>query len=283
MSRAARDYATWCVEEPQSIDGPPVLRITRDGSGVSVVTPLLPRGLSAPETNEMLETLLARLLSRIRPRRLVAWCYTAMALQFTGDLAADRVVYDNMDELTGFVGAPPGLAEWEERLLARCDVVFVGGRSLYAAKRHRHDNIHVFPSSVDVAHFRKARTGFEEPDDQTEVARPRLGFFGVIDERMDRGLVARIAALRPDWRLLMIGPTAKIDAADLPRAPDLLWLGCKDYSQLPAYLGGWDVGLMPSARNAATRFISPTKTPEFLAAGVPVVSTPRASMGTRGV
>jgi glycosyltransferase involved in cell wall biosynthesis len=273
MTRAAREFQTWYVEEPAHLEGPPFLRILRDPSGVSVVKPYLSCECET-EKNAQLATMVARLISELRPRRLIAWYYTPMALEFTQDLEADRYVYDNMDELSTFAGAPPGLVEWEERLLRKCDVVYVGGHSLYQAKRARHDNIHVFPSSVDASHFRRARSIFEDPLDQRDIPHPRLGFFGVIDERMNLDLVARIAALRPRWSLVMIGPTAKIDPADLPCAANIHWLGCKDYSELPAYLAGWDVGVMPFAINDATRYISPTKTPEFLAAGVPVVSTP---------
>lgn len=273
MSRAAQEFKTWYVEEPEYFDGPPFLRIKRDSSDVSVVTPLLPRH-RADDRDGLLRKMLSGLVSELRPRRLIAWYYTPMALRFTDELEPDRCVYDNMDELSTFVGAPPGLLEWEERLLAKCDVVYVGGHSLYRVKRNRHENIHVFPSSVDAAHFRQARGFFDDPADQRDLPHPRLGFFGVIDERMNLDLVQQIAALRPDWSLVMIGPTAKIDPQSLPRAENIHWLGCKDYRELPHYLAGWDVGVMPFAINDATRFISPTKTPEFLAAGVPVVSTP---------
>lgn len=279
MSRAAKEFQTWYFEEPEFFDGPPVLRIeTDEACGVSVVTPLVPKGLTEPETNETLQLLVARLLSRIQPKRLIAWYYTPMALRFTHELEPDGCVYDNMDELSAFAGAPGDIADWERRLLDRCDVVYVGGRSLYEAKRNRHPNIHVYPSSVDVAHFRVARTMRDAPEDQALIPHPRIGFFGVIDERMDLDIVAGVAALRPQWQLVMVGPTAKIDPSRLPLAPNIHWLGCKSYESLPRYLAGWDVGFMPFALNEATRFISPTKTPEFLAAGVPLVSTPIADV-----
>jgi glycosyltransferase involved in cell wall biosynthesis len=274
MTRAAREFTTWYFEEPERIEGPPFLRIVTDKSGVSVVTPLLPRHLSPQETNAVLRDMLGNLLAKVQPKRLIAWYYTPMALQFTGELEPDRCVYDNMDELSAFAGAPDGIVDWERKLLSRCDVVYVGGHSLYEAKCDSHENIHVFPSSVDVAHFRKARFSLSAPADQAGIGHPRIGFFGVIDERMNADIVAEIAAIRPSWRLMMIGPTAKIDATKLPHAANIHWLGGKDYAALPQYLAGWDVGFMPFAINEATRYISPTKTPEFLAAGVPVVSTP---------
>lgn len=274
MSRAAREFTTWYVEEPHEFDGPPFLRIERDESRVSVVTPLVPGRFSARQKVACMRMMLAQLLARLRPRRTIAWYYTPMALQFTEGLEPDCCVYDNMDELSAFAAAPDGICEWERRLMSRCDVVYVGGHSLYEAKRGRHPNIHVFPSSVDVAHFHQARFLTGEAPDQAAIPHPRIGFFGVIDERMDLSLVSALAARRPDWRFVMIGPPAKIDPASLPQAKNLHWLGRKDYAQLPQYLSGWDAGFMPFAITEATRYISPTKTPEYLAAGLPLVSTP---------
>jgi glycosyltransferase involved in cell wall biosynthesis len=179
-----------------------------------------------------------------------------------------------MDELSAFRGAPPELVVLERELFLKADVVFTGGHSLYDAKRRRHHNIHPFPSSIEVSHFANARRSMTEPPDQARIGGPRLGFFGVIDERMDLDLVAGIADSRPCWQLVMIGPVVKIDPATLPLRPNLHWIGPRDYRELPAYLAGWDVAIMPFAINEATRFISPTKTPEYLAGGVPVVSTP---------
>jgi glycosyltransferase involved in cell wall biosynthesis len=207
-------------------------------------------------------------------RRLIAWFYTPMALEFAGHLAPDVTVYDCMDELSAFRGAPPGLLRLEQALLDRADLVFTGGRSLYEAKRDRHPRVFCFPSSIDAAHFGQARARRPDPADQAGIPRPRIGFFGVVDERMDLDLVRALAERRPDWRFVMIGPVAKIDPEALPRLPNLHWLGGKSYADLPAYLSGWDAGFMPFALNESTRFISPTKTPEFLAAGLPVVSTP---------
>jgi UDP-galactopyranose mutase len=178
-----------------------------------------------------------------------------------------------MDELSGFAGAPAELRALETELLRRADVVFTGGQSLYEAKRHTHANIHAFPSSVDVEHFAQARRIASDPEDQAPLPRPRLGFFGVIDERMDLELLAGVADARPSWQIVMLGPVVKIDPASLPRRSNIHYLGAKTYQQLPYYIAGWDVALLPFARNEATRYISPTKTPEYLAAGKPVVST----------
>ena len=201
------------------------------------------------------------------------WYYTPMGLPFSDHLAAATVVYDCMDELSAFAGAPAALKTSEAELFRMADVVFTGGHSLYEAKRRRHPRVFAFPSSVDVGHFSRARRISRDPSDQADIPHPRLGFFGVIDERMDYDLLAGVAAARPDWHLVLIGPTAKVDPAALPRAANIHYLGPKSYAELPEYIAGWDVALLPFARNEATRFISPTKTPEYLAAGKPVVST----------
>jgi UDP-galactopyranose mutase len=178
-----------------------------------------------------------------------------------------------MDELSAFAGAPAGLRSHESELFRRADVVFTGGQALFEAKRTSHPNVHLFPSSVDVAHFATARHVLTEPPDQAAIPRPRIGYFGVIDERMDYELLSNVAAARPDWHLILLGPTAKVDPAALPHASNIHYLGAKQYAQLPEYIGGWDVAMLPFARNEATRYISPTKTPEYLASGKSVVST----------
>jgi UDP-galactopyranose mutase len=229
------------------------------------------------ETDAVQRVLLDRLLEQVGQPVHIAWYYTPMALDIAGHLAPAVTVFDSMDELSAFRGASPRLALLERRLLKRADLVFTGGRSLHEAKRRLHPHVHLFPSSVDAAHFGAARGGpglAAEPADQAHLPQPRIGFFGVIDERMDLDLLADVADRRPAWQLVLLGPVLKIDPATLPRRPNLHWLGMKSYPDLPAYLAGWDAGLMPFALNEATRFISPTKTPEFLAAGVPLVSTP---------
>jgi UDP-galactopyranose mutase len=197
-----------------------------------------------------------------------------MMLKFSRGLSPICVVYDCMDELANFRFAPPELTGLERELFRAADVVFTGGYSLYEAKRGQHRNVHPFPSSVDRVHFGKARAAVADPADQAGIAGPRLGFFGVVDERMDLDLLAAIADADPRWSVVVVGPVAKIDPADLPRRANLHYLGGKAYDELPSYLAGWNVALMPFAINESTRFISPTKTPEYLAGGKPVVSTP---------
>lgn len=273
LTRAARTYDVIVVEEPIFTDAavPGVIVLDR-GANLRVVQPTLPHGTDTAAAVDHQRAVLDDLVaSAAGPVTL--WFYTPMALPFARHLEPDQIVFDKMDELAAFANAPPLLKALEAEMLERADVVFTGGAAMFKAAAHRHGNIHCFPSSIDTAHFGAARTGIADPADQAAIPRPRIGFFGVVDERMDVALVGEVAALRPDWQIVMIGPTAKIDPADLPRAANLHWLGGKSYAELPAYLAGWDIGFMPFAINDATKYISPTKTPEFLAAGLPVVST----------
>jgi len=276
LSRFGATHAVAYFEEPVFDLEPGAkdeLRVEWVARGVLVAVPHLPPGLERGTIARRLQALVDRVVAAAGTDDLVAWYYTPMALPFTRHLAPRLVVYDCMDELSAFKGAPPELPLLERELLGRADVVFTGGRTLYEAKRTVCRNIYAFPSSVDVAHFRSARTAQADPPDQAGIPRPRLGFFGVIDERMDLDLLAGVADARPDWHIVLVGPIVKIDPASLPRRPNLHLLGGKRYEELPSYIAGWDVALLPFAKNESTRFISPTKTPEYLAAGRPVVST----------
>lgn len=275
MARFARQQRTFFVEEPRIEAGlsTPRMAVERDPHGPMVCVPHLPPGMSAAESEHTQRGLLRELVRAAEIQPQVLWFYTPMALPIAEGLTAPLIVYDCMDELSAFRGAPPQLVERERRLFARADLVLTGGYSLYEAKRSQHPRVHPVPSSVDAEHFAQARAPRPAPLAQRSIPRPRLGFFGVIDERMDLGLIDAVAELRPDWHIVMIGPVVKIELEDLPQRPNLHWLGGRPYSELPAYLAGWDVAIMPFARNASTEFISPTKTLEYLAAGKPVVST----------
>ena len=276
MTRFARDHNVVFWEEPIAAPleaGASLDRKVDEESGVTVVTPLLPDSLQGEARDEALRSLLDAYLARERGE-LVRWYYTPMMLKFSRHLEAVCTVYDCMDELANFRFAPPELVSLERELLSVADVVFTGGYSLYEAKQNTHRNIHPFPSSVDRAHFAQARAITEEPNDMVRLPRPRLGFYGVVDERMDLELLVAMADARPEWQLCIVGPVVKIDPADLPVRANIHYLGGRKYEELPFYLAGWDVALMPFAINESTKFISPTKTPEYLAGGRPVVSTP---------
>ncbi|HVF66993.1 MAG TPA: glycosyltransferase family 1 protein [Pyrinomonadaceae bacterium] len=273
LTRCAEGRRVFFFEEPVYDGGPLRLEVKERGR-VRVVVPHLPEGLTSDVAREAsMRTAVERMFADFGVSDYVLWYYTPMALQFTRHLRPRAVVYDCMDELSAFKGASPLLRGLESELMSRADLVFTGGQSLYEAKRDRHPRVHAFPSSIDAEHFGSARGVSEEPADQTGIPRPRLGFFGVIDERLDIELIDEVARLRPDWQLVMVGPVVKIDPAALPHRENIHYLGMKSYEELPAYLSGWDVALLPFARNESTRFISPTKTPEYLAAGKPVVST----------
>ena len=274
ISRFAKDRRVFFIEEPIFHDGNAEMRVSRREDNLHVVVPHLPHGSSPGDTDSGLRILVDQLIDEHQIRDHVSWYYTPMMLGWSRHLTPTAVVYDCMDELSAFKNAPRELIDNEKELMALADHVFTGGRSLYEAKRERHESVHCFPSSIDVEHFSKARNVDEDPEDQKAIPHPRIGFFGVIDERSDLVLLEKIAEMRPDWHFVMIGPVVKIDDADLPRAGNIHYLGGKNYNELPEYVGGWDVAMMPFALNESTRFISPTKTPEYLAAGLPVVSTP---------
>ena len=277
MSRFSRKMDVVFWEEPVEIAANETaylqVREAQDAPNVRVVVPHLPQGMPEDAREAALMRLLDAHIASIRGA-LIAWYYTPMMLPFSRHIEADVTVFDAMDELSKFKFAPVKLLDLEQELIDRADVVFTGGSSLYEAKKDRHDNVHCFPSSVDRCHFLKARARQFEPADQEDLPKPRLGFYGVIDERFDTELLDKIAQMRPNWSFVMVGPVVKISPEDLPKRPNIHYLGGKTYEQLPAYLSGWDVALMPFAMNESTQFISPTKTPEYLAGGAPVVSTP---------
>ena len=274
LTRLARHYNILLIEEPIHHAGAPSLKKTVVAPNVTVYQPFTPA--DAPGFHDDQIPLLQPLLSGLVPdgESPIVWFYTPMAMPLLQGMHPALVVYDCMDELSAFKNPPRQLLQRETALLARADIVFTGGPSLYEAKRARHDNAYCFPSSVDAAHFGRARDASISHPDQAGFARPRLGFFGVIDERFDVPLLAALAEARPDWELVIVGPVVKIDAAALPRHPNIHYMGQQPYEALPAFLAGWDVCLMPFALNEATRFISPTKVLEYMAAEKPIVSTP---------
>ncbi|MFD2934108.1 glycosyltransferase family 1 protein [Spirosoma flavum] len=278
LTRAAHQCRVWYIEEPiwqESLR----LDIRKVSENLTVVVPYLPQGTDEQSAIRLQRQLINQLIDQYAITDFIAWYYTPMALLFTDHLRPKLVLYDCMDELSAFLGASPQLLEQEQRLLSQADVVFTGGYSLYEAKQKRHSNVYAFPSCIDYDHFSQARcsdtqTGLDDPLDQVAIPGPRIGYSGVIDERLDLALLNDLAQQKPDWQFVLIGPIVKIDPATLPQLPNVHFLGMKDYKELPAYFSNWQVAMMPFAINEATRYISPTKTPEYLAAGLPVVSTP---------
>jgi UDP-galactopyranose mutase len=275
MTRLAKRRPVLFVEEPLVTDGTPRLEVREVAPSLRVVTPHVSAdgpGFGASQNADLIPVLRDHLEAE-GWTRFAAWLYTPMAVDVVRALEPSAIVYDCMDELTAFKMAPPELLERERELFAHADAVFTGGPSLYRAKRDRHPFVHCFPSSVEARHFARAKRVPDAPD-QAPLAGPRLGYYGVIDERMDLEILDMLAARRRRWQIVMVGPVVKIDPADLPKHPNLHYLGQRSYAELPSYLAGWDVCLMPFARNESTRFISPTKVLEYMAADRPIVSTP---------
>lgn len=280
LSRLAAHRPVFFIEEPEFDAEGPRWERTHPQPNVTVLQPRTPVRTPGfhPDQLPVVEQLVKELGRELEGSTLVAWLYTPLALPLAQKLEPAVMVYDCMDELSLFKGAPPELLSREAALLHSADVVFTGGPSLFRAKQHRHPNVHCFSSSVDAAHFRRARAGEEtrvaEAEDQMRIPHPRLGFYGVLDERLDLGLIEHLAVSRPEWQIVLVGPVVKIDPASLPRRENIHYFGQRRYEELPAYLRGWDVCLLPFAQNDSTRFISPTKTLEYMAAELPIVSTP---------
>lgn len=273
ISRFGKHTRAFFIEEPVFTEGEEHMKVKLSPEGVYVATPHVNPGLPEEEVTRRTRSLVDDLFLEKEIANYVLWYYTPMALACSDHLRPAMTIYDCMDELSAFKFAPPALQQLERRLLQQADIVFTGGVSLYEHKKNHHHNIHPFPSSIERDHFAQARNISAEPADQCGIPHPRIGFYGVVDERFDIELLQQVAQQRPDWHFVILGPVVKIDPAILPRNNNIHYLGSKTYKELPAYLSGWDIAMIPFARNESTRFISPTKTPEYLAAGRPVIST----------
>lgn len=266
ISRFSKQYSILFIEEPI-----PFHENQGKGYELEEISPTLhvlkPRVNSIEEISHILQSLL-------RGKSVdTAWFYSAAFSVLIPDFDFDTIIYDCMDELSLFKGAPKELIHQEKFLLSKADIVFTGGSALYDNKCNAHSNVYCFPSSVDRTHFESAQTDLSIPEDVADINRPIVGYFGVIDERIDLDLLWKTALLLPKVTFLMIGPLAKIGEEDLPRAPNIHYLGMKRYEFLPNYLKVFDIAMMPFALNDATKYISPTKTLEYMAAGVPIIST----------
>jgi glycosyltransferase involved in cell wall biosynthesis len=274
LTRFSKHQRVFFIEEPIFHDNDDKLHIENFNENLYVVTPYIKHGLKEKEVQNRQRKFLNSLLGNMQINRYFSWYYTPMALPFTEHLTPELVIYDCMDELSAFKFAPAELTIREKELFKKADIVFTGGHSIYESKKNHHHNIFPFPSSIDKHHFAIARTTKKDPEDQATIPHPRFGFFGVVDERFDIELLDNVAKAKPNWHFVILGPVVKIDPASLPRYSNIHYLGGKRYEELPTYISGWDIATIPFAMNESTRFISPTKTPEYLAAGKPVISTP---------
>ncbi|MBK9256969.1 MAG: glycosyltransferase family 1 protein [Saprospiraceae bacterium] len=274
LSRFTKKYDVYYVEEFVYSTEPDGYTITLTNENVKVVVPHLTKSTQGKQNEaKRKEVIVKKLFREHFIKSYIFWYYTPMALEYTENFNPKATVYDCMDELSAFKFAPREIKVFEQELFKRADVVFTGGNNLYKAKKGQHHNIFPFPSSIDKAHFKKARNPGNEAIDQLSIPHPRLGFYGVIDERFDIELIKQAADARPDWQFVLVGPVIKIDPATLPQNKNIHYLGGKTYDELPSYLSGWDIALIPFAINDSTKYISPTKTPEYLAGGKPVIST----------
>jgi len=272
LSRFATRYRVFFIQEFSDDPSGDGYAIARSEEQVWIVTPHL-SSAAGDNLQERQRKIVDQLFREQQINEYICWYYTPMSILFSDHLQPVLTIYDCMDELAAFKFADPQLSKAEQLLFSKADLVFTGGNSLYEAKKHQHSNVHCFPSSIDQSHFSIARSSAPPYGDQEKIPHPRLGFFGVIDERFDIELIGAAASLKPDWHFILIGPVVKIDPGILPRLENLHYLGSMTYRELPGYLAGWDIALIPFALNESTRYISPTKTPEYLAAGKPVIST----------
>jgi UDP-galactopyranose mutase len=273
ITRFSKKFRTFFIEEHLSAayDHLEIKKV--DSTEIYIVIPHLDAARDSQIPNRI-AALINKFMTSYHVRDYISWYYSPLALTFTEHLEPTMVIYDCMDELSAFKGASSEIPLYEKKLMHKADLVFTGGNSLFKAKQKLHHKVFSFPSSIDKAHFSQARNAQEDPADQLMIPHPRIGFFGVLDERLDTVLLRSVAALRPDWHFVLIGPIVKILESDLPVANNIHYLGGKSYDELPSYLANWDATFIPFAINDSTRYISPTKTPEFLAGGKPVVATP---------
>jgi glycosyltransferase involved in cell wall biosynthesis len=274
MNRFAKQFTVFFIEEPVFGASENHLELSTPAENLFVVTPNIRHGLIEEQLVAVQKELLSKLFTDKKIEKYFFWYYTPMMLPISDHLRPTVIVYDCMDELSAGMFAPPNLKEKENQLFAQADLVFTGGYSLYESKKHRHPDVHPFPSSIDTEHYFKARLHSIDPADQASIPHPRIGYFGVIDERIDTQLLEGVARRKPEWHLVMVGPVSRISPDSLPKLPNIHYLGMKSYNELPSYISGWDIAMMPFAHNESTRYMSPTKTPEYLAAGKPVISTP---------
>lgn len=283
LSRFAKEHPVLFIEEPfydLRADQEPSLEMQEAQDGVVVAVPHLREGDRWEDSHDTIRELAQRAIDTINLGghfdEPILWYYSPMMVEWSLDyFPASGVVYDCMDELSQFKYAPEGLIENEQRLLQNADVVFTGGQELYEKKSRQHGNAHFFGCGVEYEHFAKAQDESGTiPEDVKDLKKPIIGWFGVIDERVDYDLIKRAADLRPDYSFVLVGPVVKVDPASLPQGPNIHWLGGRDYKELPDYCRAFDVCMMCFAINEATEFINPTKALEYLATGKPVISTP---------
>lgn len=275
LSRYGRYRRVYYFEEPLfGMTEIPRLHIKETPDNVLVVVPHIPTKGSPQELNLQLAKLLDELIEDEEIIEYSLWYYTPMALNFTRHLKPQNIIFDLMDELINFYEDKRQLGLLEKELTDNADLVFMNGRTLFNSKKHLNSNIHELPSSIDFKHFSLARQKLIEPDDQVHIPHPRIGFYGVIDQRVDLEIIGKIAELEPLYQFIVLGPIINVKTSELPIRNNIHFLDKKDYHALPLYLAGWDCVFMPYRLDDSTKLFSPAKILEFLAAGKPVVASP---------
>ncbi|WP_408098634.1 glycosyltransferase [Peredibacter sp. HCB2-198] len=271
LSRQAKGRRVFYFEEPVfGMTEIPRLHLRETAENVLVVIPYLPTNIDPSKMEAALTDLVDELIYEEELIDYTLWYYSPKALSFSRHLEPKSIIFDYLDHLFYQKDRDQNV---EQELLRKADLVFSAGQSIYEEKKHDHHNIHFMPNALDYTHFSQGRMKLVEPDDQINIPHPRIGFYGVIDQRFNFDLIMQMADLRPDFQFVLAGPVVNLDTRTLPRRPNVHYLGKKDYYALPLYLAGWDVTIMPYLQNEMTRFISPMKTMEYLAAGKAVVST----------
>ncbi len=273
MSRFAKQTRVFFIEEPW-FDAEHTSHLQLEHKeNLTIIIPHIQQGLSNEECTFHQVNLLRGLFKQENITNYYFWYYTPMALAVGNYFSPKMIIYDCMDELSLFKFAPIELKDREKELFNKADLVFTGGRNLFQAKKNSHHNIHSFPSSIDKEHFIQARNITTDQEDQANIPHPRFGYYGVIDERFDIDLIKEVAERKPEWHFIILGPVVKIDPETLPKLNNIHYTGPRNYEVLPKYLAGWDVAIIPFLCNDSTKYISPTKTPEYLAGGKAVIST----------
>ncbi|GAB3512776.1 glycosyltransferase family protein [Emticicia fontis] len=275
MSHAAKKWRVFYIEDPsfeEKIKEPELgIKELKKHKNLLVVSPKLSKDLSKKDTDKIMQELLARLCADYKILNYGTWYYSPTVIQYTSELYPRVVVYDCC---TPIRSTQPALIDIENELISQSDLVFTNGKSLYEAKQNWHPQVYNFPSSIDKEHFMQARIELPEPADQEEILLPRLGLYGAIDECFDVELLRALSDRRPDWQFVLIGPIVGIDEDKLPKAENIHYLGTKSYQEMPSYISGWNAALLLVSTSIASQAHIPTRTPEYLAAFKPIISTP---------
>lgn len=273
-SRSAGSFKVYFVEEP--VFGMPETRLEflSLGDNLEIIVPHFRTRMRDDASIAAQKELLTTFFDGKNLANFIFWYTSPLFLPVTEPFRPALTVYDCVHEPAALRFSQQMLKKYEDELFDRADLVFTSGYSLYEAKRRRHGEVHHFPNSVDVAHFFQARPYMTDPTDQASIPHPRIGYFGAIDDRIDVALLEGLAHRKPEWHFVMVGPVCNIHADTLPRLRNIHYLGTKSYYELPSYISGWDLAIIPFVHNESTRYLNPIKTAEYLAAGKPVITTP---------